>query len=247
MNLAWAYTVAYNEAALIPYWVRHHLTFCDRVIVYADPDCDDNTAALAECEGAEVRDSFSSRLDDDAFVGFANAQWQEAVGQAQWVVWLDADEFLYHPRARQRLTGFTKLGITLPRTVQYVMASPQPPTHPGHIYDLPQFRKGVGTDAKQAPIFNPNALFVQWVVGKHYASIRGTVCKDDDDDPFMLLHYRWLGEEYLRARDAKNYSRMTAHEKAGHLGFHCYPGFVGPYDPGWTDVRPADARELFTR
>src|SRR5262245_41681292 len=104
MDRCWAFTLAYQEAVLIGHWVRHYRAFCERVVVYVDQDSDDGTADLALREGAEVRlHDTGGFLDDFAFVAFAEERYKEARGAAEWVVWVDADEFLYHPRLAARL------------------------------------------------------------------------------------------------------------------------------------------------
>src|SRR5438105_2811898 len=129
---AWAYTLTYNEAHLIPYWVRHFRSFCEKAIVYVDCDTTDDTGVVAEREGAEVREyQGSGQLDDLAFVQFANTQYQEARGQADWVIWTDADEILYHPQISQRLDDLLAAGVNLPHTEYFVMTSDSLPTHEG--------------------------------------------------------------------------------------------------------------------
>src|SRR6185437_11174959 len=129
MDRAWAYALVYNEAPLIAYWVRHYLSFCEKAILYVDVDTDDGTAEIAEAEGALVRpwDGHGIGLDDDRFVCFANDTWPESTGHAQWVIWVDADEFLFHPHLIDRLDTMQEQGVTVPSTDYYVMVSENPP------------------------------------------------------------------------------------------------------------------------
>lgn len=246
---AFAFCQAYNEAELIPYWVRHYLEFCDKAIVYVDADSDDGTAEIAEAEGATVRVwEPTSQLDDRVFVDFANTQYHEVIGKADWCIWVDADEFLWHPRGiGQRLDELLAEGVNLPQSGYYVMASDGLPTHPGQIYASPEFRRGlfIMEDGKLA-VFNPNQLSLWWDAGKHGAIINGTVVRDDNRDPIKLLHYRWLGEAYLRARDARNYARLNERSKEAGFGRHVAPGYPGPYDPRWSGPGPADAKDVLS-
>lgn len=249
MSKAWVYTLCYNEAQLIGYWVRHHRTFCDKVIVYVANDSTDGTAEIAASEGADVRPYVGSGyLDDNEFVQFANIQYRESIGQADWVIWLDADEILYHAHASQYLEILEANGVTIPLVEQYVMSAPGIPTHPGQIYDDPKFRNGyLIPDSDKLAIFNPNVLNISWIVGKHKAtSIEGKVVRDSGEYLFKVLHYRWLGREYIKARDARNYARLSGRAKAASHGFHTYPEFVGPYDEGWLGPRPEDAKAVLS-
>jgi glycosyltransferase involved in cell wall biosynthesis len=230
VTTAWAFTIAFNEATLIRYWVRHYRTFCDKVIVYCDLGSDDGTAILARKEGAEIRPYGPSDLDDLAFVAFAQEQYKEARGHADWVVWTDADEFLYHPRLEQRLRELRQEGVNYPTVRGYSMMADHPPTGPGQIYD--EIRNGfeAGAYAKVC-IFDP-MLDLTWSTGKHTATADGIVT-DDGSDPLRLLHYRWLGETYFMERNRRNFSRLNATNKAMQHGYEIYPGYNGQYSPQW--------------
>jgi len=227
---AWAFTLAYNEATLIRYWVRAYREFCDKVIVYCDLGSDDGTAALARREGAEVRPYGPSDLDDVAFISFAQERYREARGHADWVVWADADEILYHPRLAERLVELRQAGVNYPTVTGYSMMADHPPTGLGQIYD--EIQSGFQADAySKVCIFDP-ALDVRWTTGKHTAEAEGAV-SDDGSDPLRLLHYRWLGQEYFLERNRRNFARLNAMNKAMQHGRETYPGYQGTYSPTW--------------
>lgn len=233
MNRCWAFCLAYNEAPIIGYWVRHYRTFCERVIVYVDTDTTDGTPAIVEREGGEVR-SFASggHLDDEGFVAFAQEHYKEARGQADWVVWVDADEFLYHPHLAERLTALRAAGVRVPTVRGYTMVADAPPTGTGHIYD--EIRLGLpAAEYGKRCIFDP-AIDVQWSPGKHAATFAGwPTGTDRNDDPLTLLHYRYLGEAWMVARNARNFARIDENNRAKQHGREVYPGYTGVYSPAW--------------
>lgn len=239
---AWAFTLAYNEAALIAYWVRAHLTFCERAIVYVDAETNDGTAEIARAEGAEVRTYFGSgHLDDLAFVDFAQRTYPEARGQADWVVWTDADEIVYHPRLPERLAELHAAGVTYPTIKGYSMMADTLPSGPGQIYD--EVRRGFEAPAySKVCIFDP-MLDVAWAAGKHTANVSGNAQRDDGSDSLKLLHFRWLGEQYFKARNERNYARLDAVNRAREHGKELYPGYIGEYSPAWYVGRLDGARE----
>ncbi len=242
---AWAFTLCFDEAPFIAYWVRSCISFCDRVIVYVDVDSHDGTTEIAQHEGAEVRPYTGNGLDDGAFAAFASDAYREAIGQAEWVVWLDADELLYHPDMTTRLAELHTAGVNLPYTTQYTMSSHGPPVHNGQVYDDPDFRRGFHVpEGGKVAIFDPNSLAVRWDVGKHQAAIIGTIHRDDPVMPIKILHYRWLGEAYLKARDAKNFARLSQNNISGGMGYHVHPNFAHPYSPGWSGPKPQDAVDV---
>jgi hypothetical protein len=217
---------------MIPYWVRHYVTFCDKVIVYVDTDTDDATAILAQGEGAEVRSYVGgSGLDDMAFIAFAEEHYREARGHADWVIWTDADEILYHPRMEQRLRELRSQGVNVPRTAGFGMTANAPPTTSGQIYEEIQAGFQADNYAKIA-IFDPR-LNLHWDTGKHNASADGEWRRDDGTDPLRLLHYRWLGRDYFLERNRRNFSRVNPANRAMQHGRETYPGFRGAYSPEW--------------
>ena len=232
MNRAWAYTLVYNEAALIPYWVRHYRTFCERVVVFVDAETDDDTLELAEREGAETLVYYGDgHLDDVAFVDFAQQEYKVARGEAEWVIWTDADEILYHPLLADRLDKYRSQGVNLPRTVGYSMMATQPPSGPGQIYE--QIPRGFEAKAyAKVCVFDPE-LDVYWTAGKHDATVIGPAVRDDGSDPLKLLHYRWLGEEYFLKRNQRNYARVDPGNRLRMHGKETYPDYQGEYSPAW--------------
>lgn len=236
---AWAYCLAYNEAAIIRYWVRHYRTFCDRVIVYCDLGSDDGTATLARMEGAEIRPYGPSDLDDLAFVAFAEEHYPEARGLADWVIWTDADEILYHPNLEQRLDDLRSQGVDFPTVAGYSMMADAPPTTSGQIYEELQTGFPSAAYAKVC-IFDPS-LDVKWQTGKHGAAVIGGFTPDDGSDPLRLLHYRWLGQDYFLERNRRNFARLNAINKAMQHGREIYPGYRGEYSPDWYAERRQSA------
>lgn len=231
---AWAFTHAYNEALLIPYWVRAYKAFCERVIVYVDTLTDDGTEEVARAEGAEVREMVCGQLDDVAFIAFAEAHYPEARGHADWVIWTDADEILYHPNLEQRLCDLRSEGVNCPTVTGYSMMADAPPTTSGQIYE--EIQLGFRADSySKVCVFDPN-LDVHWQTGKHAANADGIVT-DDGSDPLRLLHYRWLGEDYFLERNRRNFARLNAMNKAMQHGHEIYPGYTGAYSPAWYAAR----------
>lgn len=229
----WAFTLCYNEATLIPYWIRHYQTFCDKVIIYVDTDSTDSTEHIAQSMGADVRPyQGTGYLDDIAFIDFAQEKYKEARGKANWVIWADADEIVYHPRIVERLREMWLQGISIAKTCGYSMFSDTPPHGSGQIYD--EIKHGIESPAySKVCVFDP-WVDLTWITGKHDASIHGPYSGIDEGlDPLKLLHYRWLGEQWHLARNARNYRRLNEENIQRQHGRELYPGATGPYSVGW--------------
>lgn len=228
---------------MLPFWVRHYRTFCDRVIVYLDVDTDDGSDVVATAEGAEVRPyRGSGKLDDVEFIRFAQEHYLEARGQADWVIWTDADEILYHPFIGRRLDTLRDAGVTVPQVTGYSMIADAPPCGAGQIYD--EIRSGFESAAYSKACIFRAYLNVMWGTGKHTANyFGGPILRDHMMDPLKLLHYRWLGEQHFLARNARNLSRLSQRNIDNQLGWEIMPGAQGEHTPAWYAERVASARD----
>ena len=132
----WLYAIIRDEAPIMPYFLRHYAPWVDKLIFYDGGSTDGTREMIVACPKAELRDwAGSDALVDDEFHVFANTQWHEARGKADWVIWVDADEFLYHPKIQQLLAKYMANGIEVPKIAGYTMCSEKFPTTTGQIYE----------------------------------------------------------------------------------------------------------------
>jgi glycosyltransferase involved in cell wall biosynthesis len=241
MTSVWVYTVVHNEALMMPYFIRHYATFCSRIIVY-DDHSDDGTQAIVTSAGADLREYPGRGLDDLAFVAFANEQYKEARGHADYVIWVDGDEFLYHPDIAARLTELHADGVTLPRTRGFNMLGDHPPTTDGQIYE--EITTGFQDDRYSKPVIIDPNLDIAWSAGKHEIQVNGPTSVDHLGDPLKLLHFRYLGRAYHEARSAKNYEQLSDSNKKHHLGWEVMPNWRGAYSTDWYEQRRMTAQEV---
>lgn len=246
MDRCWAFCQAYNEEVMIGYWARHYVSICERVIVYVDVTTDDRTESVARAEGAETREFYTGgALDDFGFVAFAQDKYPLARGKAEWVLWADADEILYHPRLPGRLDELRAAGVTYPHVAGYAMVADAPPTGTGHIYE--EIRLGLPAREYSKPCIFAPELDVRWSPGKHDAVVTGAAIRDDGTDPLRLLHYRYLGEQWHVARNARNFARINEANRSAQHGREVYPEWQGvdqPYSPAWFRAHAAEATEV---
>lgn len=214
---------------MVKYFARHYSTFCERMILYDDASTD-GTREIAMRAGAEVRDCPWGGLDDIRAIDLASTQYREAEGEADWVIWVDCDEFIYHPRGiAQRLLELKADGVQLPRVDGYSMVAENPPSGPSQIYD--EIRTGFPDEAYSKPcVFDPS-IGITWTTGRHVA--RATVPLQETSDPLRLLHYRYLGRRWHLERNARNFGHLTELNKAMMHGMETYPGATGKHTPVW--------------
>lgn len=224
----WVFAVIHNEAPLLPYFLRHYLPQADRVVLFDDHSTDGSAELAAAYARVTVRPYPGDGLDDQELVDFAARTYPDARGKADWCVWVDADEFVYHPDLRGRLAQYRAAGVQLPRVEGYQMFANAFPTTEGQIYD--EVKVGARAPFFDKPVVFDPALALKWIPGKHalaepYEGRRGGAAD------LKLWHFRLLGERYFMQRNARNYARMSARNVAQGLGYQTYPERQA--DLGW--------------
>lgn len=226
----WLYAIVRNEAPIMPYFLRHYTPWVDRLIFYDGGSTDGTREMIAACPKAELRDwAGSDGIVDDEFLHFANEQWKEARGKADWVIWCDADEFLYHPNMLELLSGYLQDGVEVPQVSGYTMFSREFPTTKGQIYD--EVRAGVPDDIWSKPaIFRSN---MHWTMGRHGLDFTKFNPKSSAKSEIKLLHYRGLGMDYVRWRHNRNWERVPERCRQLNLGSNTSPDHTGHHGLGW--------------
>jgi hypothetical protein len=227
----WVYTHCRNERLMMPYFLRHYCSFADRVTVFDDKSSDGTRDIVAAEPRAILRDwPGALGLDDIEFCELFPQLYAEAAGNADWVMWVDADEFIYHPDIRAALGKVGGL-YDIVRPSGWSMISEKPPGTQGQIYD--ELKMGINADgAYDKPcVFVPRCA-PNWTVGRHSLSVPS---QELSVPSIKLLHYRWLGVDYVRERNARNFARQSDRAKQHKLGWTCRPDWQGDHSHGWVE------------
>jgi hypothetical protein len=202
MNI-WLYTVCWNERYMMPFFLRHYAPWVDRIVVL-DEHSDDGTAEVVKaCPKAVLRFWPYRGLDDDCFRAAQSCFYKEARGQADWVLWPDVDEFLWHPDPRGCLE---RCRADLVNARGFNLTPDAPPVDDGRsqFYDL--CRMGVPSENYSKSIIWRPEQDIVFDYGRHGVmqfSGRRTTAFD-----FKLFHAHFLGENYTRERNERNLSRV---------------------------------------
>lgn len=142
---------------------------------------------------------------------FANQAWKKSRGKADWVIICNIDEHLYHPNLLGYLKHCHSQDITVIPTQGYQMISETFPTTEGRLCDV-IIRGMPWKQMDKLAIFNPNAIEeINYAVGRHAASPEGQVIYPKTTS-VKLLHYKYLGLDYLLERHAELKTGLKAQD-----------------------------------
>ena len=149
--------------------------------------------------------------------------------KADWVICVDADEFIYHPKMLEELAGELEIpDHQLLRCEGYQMLSEHFPTTQGQIYE--EVKKGVYDPRyTKSVVFRP-CIHLIFAPGRHGVTSEQAKPKECN---LRLLHFRFLSPEYVHAMHDRNYNRLTKLNKDKGFGAHNSPHHHGEYDLIW--------------
>ncbi|HUX59194.1 MAG TPA: glycosyltransferase family 2 protein [Bacteroidales bacterium] len=222
-----AYILAHNEELLMPYIVRHYSQFADVIIL--ENNSTDRTIEIAHNMGAtvwkyEIPDTMDTQLQTE----IKNVCWHGS--KADWIIIVDADEFVYHPDIINVLEN-TKATVIEPK--MFNMFSDKFPTTEGQIYD----EVTMGTEYRPPPfnytpdhleivinnqvnLFNAHEIEdIHFTLACHYAYPKGNVILDKDSG-IKTLHMKYLSIKYVLERQQRYLLRRSKNNNFSGAGLH---------------------------
>lgn len=200
------YSNMYNEELILPYWLRHYETFADRIFVWDDDSTDSTREILKKHPNVTILPREKHGIDDDYFVNSLYPQYEQySRGVSDWVIIADADEFIYHPNIREILENPKVLHRKVIQCAGFMMISDKLPTISGQIYD--EIKMGVRDIRESKWTIHLANIHIRYSHGRHGPPKNFHQFRGDRNTGIKLLHYRFLGEDYIESRDRKNLER----------------------------------------
>lgn len=202
------YTICRNEARMMPYWLRHYSTFAAKLIVY-DEQSDDGTRELVKkCPLAELREWPHVGLDDEKFLEAVNAC-RDMEGPADWKIWADVDELLYHSSMLEMLST---VRVDLLGAIGYALISPTgiPKDDGRQLYE-------------QVPTGVPQANYDKFLLSRFWLPVKHTIGRHTYGKEWpqtlgrrgmipglKLFHCHHVGGvEFTQEQNQRNYNRAV--------------------------------------
>jgi glycosyltransferase involved in cell wall biosynthesis len=203
------YAMCWNEERFLPYFLRHYSPAASLITIFDNESTDRSVQIIESFPNTRVVSyDTGDEFREDIRRDYKNECWKESRRRADWVIVVDIDEIVYHPRLHDYLAACSERGVTLPWTVGYEMVADRFPNTPGQIYE--EVTVGVQDAWYSKPVvFDPNALDeIDYEPGAHSCAPSGRVVEERSPD-LKLLHYRFLGREYVLARFATMRDRQS--------------------------------------
>lgn len=227
------YTICYNEEVLMPYFLRHYSTFCDKITIY-DNYSTDKTIEIAKSNPKVIIIPYESgnTIRDDIYREIKNNCWKGS--KADWVIVVDMDEFIYIPHWDPSLSRFSIIEPSW-----WEMISDHLPTTEGQLYS--EINQGVYSDSTKRVMFAPKSIqSIGYEVGAHKSRPKGDI-RIIKSPSVYLLHYKMLSLEYYLNRTALLSSRLSELNKQKKWGYHynfSQESIIQFYNDCWRDKKP---------
>jgi|TARA_R100001530_G_C4298363_1_gene149821 glycosyltransferase involved in cell wall biosynthesis len=210
-----AYIFCWNEEELLPFTLDYYSEFCDSIILFDNFSTDSSVEIAKQYPKVKVISWGAEDIYDDRLLTLAKNTCYKDYGRgADWVIVADCDEFLYHPKIREKLYEYREAGITVPLTEGFDMISQKFPEIGSSI--LEQVKRGVPEEGmNKSLVFDPRVNLV-YAVGAHSASTDQTYGlfrfnelmppstsynpTTSESCELKVLHYTDLSPEYKMGR-----------------------------------------------
>lgn len=224
-----------NEAALMPFFLRHYATFASCIIIFDDGSTDGTREIVAAHPIAELRDLPFTGLDEGKLLALAHEEVRKARDKCGIVMWPDVDEFITHSDVPAALKRYMQAGYDVVRPLGFNAVGEGLPEDDGKSQLLDLMTIGVPAPVYSKPIIVNPAATIEWGLGKHVIARPGTRINPWGDvyapDPWRLRlhHFRFLGFKYCSERNARQYARSTDKGAA----WTCDPAYRGEHSAQW--------------
>lgn len=195
-----AYIIAWNEEKILPYTLDHYSEFCEKIYVYDNMSTDGSDEIYKKYDKVKVVkwDTPDKKYNDVTLAEMKSNVYKQSRGKADWVIMCDCDEYLYHTNLITQLEVYKEAGITMPKIDGHDMCCETFPVYDGEpLTDKVKIGSETYAPMCKNIIFNPE-LDIKYMPGAHSNQCPNAVFSDSAE--LKLLHYKFLGKDYVLER-----------------------------------------------
>jgi len=214
-----AYFVCFNEEKIMPHLLRHYASFCEKITIL-DNYSTDRSCEIVECFGGVEIIKFDSQnsFNDRVNARIKNTVWKRDVGNFDFVITSDADEFICHEDILGFLQQRRDEGFTIFQPFGYNMAADEDFDLRDDLNLLDEVPCGVRvTSLDKFNLFDCNKIVeMNLSVGSHVCRPVGQV-KIYHEEDLKLKHFKYIGLENYMKRCKSSRERLSDFNKQHNL------------------------------
>ena len=216
-----SYILNYNGEILLPYILQHYSIFSDRIFLLDNYSTDKSREIASKFPKVTIFNlEPEGRHDYTEIMNVKNHFWKRSRGIADWVAIVDLDELISHPTLLTVLDETKTNGYGIIKCVGYNMVSNTPPSGIAPIIQQIQMGKRAANYDKAA-LFRPDEVDINYGDGCHNFYPTGNT--KTVPDIVKILHYKYLGIDYLCARNEMTVGRIQD-STTKNAGSHFFGG-----------------------
>jgi glycosyltransferase involved in cell wall biosynthesis len=211
--------VAHNESKILPFTLDYYSQFCSKIFVHDNFSTDNTKEICSKYDKVTVLDFFTdNEYDDVKIINLKNTVARQYSSDCDYVIVCDSDEFLYHPNLIQKLEQYHHEKVEVPYVIGHQMVSECFPEYDGKL--LTEKIK-IGSDVD--PLYSKSIIFkpkinLKYDCGAHQSNSDRFIRSSDKE--LKLLHYKFLGKEYVTEVYKERANRRSELNKKYRWGYH---------------------------
>lgn len=215
-----AHILSWNEEKILPFTLDYYSKFCERIFVYDNKSSDSSDDIYKKYDKVTViKWDSGDTINDLRYKEIkSNAYKISREFNVDWVIVCDCDEILYHPNLPDKLIELKSRSVDMPMIEGHDMVSESFPIYDGRlITEIIREGSEVYQPMCKNILFNPSKE-VTYGFGAHTSSCID--CIKTVNPELKLLHYKFLGLDYILNRYRTLNSRLSEFNKKTGFGSH---------------------------
>jgi len=217
-----AYFLCYNEENILPHLIKYYSTFCEKITILDNKSTDNSVEIVNSFDNTEVITFGSnSEFHDGVHINIKNSIWKTSIGEADYVILGDTDEFLYHEDMITFLKESFNNGVTIFKPEGHHMIGDEDLNLLADDNILEKVKEGVRTPVlDKMMMFDCNKIDeINYGFGCHNANPTGDV-RLSTDTSLKMLHYKFLGLDDYIYKNKIRAERLSGFNKQNGFGLY---------------------------
>jgi len=202
---------------MLPHFLAYYGEIAEKIVIFDNMSQDRSVEIIQAHPKTELRRfDTGGKCDNLKMTEFKNTAYKECRGEADFVIAIDMDEFVYHPDLMRVLADYKARGITFPRITGYDMVSFRFPRGGRLLTEAVPYGRQSSGYSKRC-IFNP-VIDINYQPGAHRAEPQGNVVENETAE-LKLLHYHFIGYWRCLGKNKRRRVRYYADGPQKNFGF----------------------------